>query len=407
MPLFYGRRDGALVAGSTPSLVALALGRDPEAVDLAQPLRHHTGINYLPAPGTRYLGIRRLLRDQRLNLAADRIERHPAPIVPLASYAAAVETLAGELAASPGSSGRRPGHGLRPADRGPDSRTIVAAFVAEGIAFETVTLRSKAKPEDDITVARRISRQLGVRHHVIDLETPPDPAAGAAYRLQTGGGTNGWDLTDLFPGNAYRFLAAGDVMVGGACFGSAARSCRRFDGLTLATAPAPSSGGGSPGRQDRRSLARLPRRLARLAAADPYPLDCRDQLTSTSASATWIATSRRASTCCRLTPASGEQPAIYAALLTPDARERRRPAAARRDRAHSPRAAGTPVNPVPLGRRVPAGLASPRCGAAIRSRRAPARLRPRRGRPPWRGTCGWCRAARRRCPGRSAGRARA
>jgi hypothetical protein len=221
-----------------------------------------------------------------------------------------------------------------------------------------VTLRSKAKPEDDITVARRISRQLSVRHHVIDLETPPDPAAGAAYWLQTGGGTNGWDLTDLFPGNAYRFLAAGDVMVGGLCFGIGREKLVLLGGLTLANATG----------------AEIWRRLGQEGPAvfhgflddwlawrrqDPYPLDFAASFYLDQRIPSWIATMMSGFDLLPGHPANN--PEIYAALLTPDARERR---AGRLQHeviaALAPGLAGIPVNPVSLGRRLWALAALPR-----------------------------------------------
>ena len=48
---------------------------------------------------------------------------------------------------------------------------------------------------------------------------------------------NGIDLKVLFPGNSYRFLEAGDVMVGGLGFEVGRQKFRdRFVGLTLETA---------------------------------------------------------------------------------------------------------------------------------------------------------------------------
>jgi hypothetical protein len=76
-----------------------------------------------------------------------------------------------------------------------------------------------------------------VRHTVIDLQRPPDPELGRMYRLQTSGGINCADLKVLFPGNTYRFLEAGDVMVGGLGFEFGRQKFKEFfDGLDLETA---------------------------------------------------------------------------------------------------------------------------------------------------------------------------
>ena len=54
-------------------------------------------MNYVPSPGTRYRGIRRLMRDQRLNIVTGEVEHRPAQLTAAGSYQQAVDAVAEEL----------------------------------------------------------------------------------------------------------------------------------------------------------------------------------------------------------------------------------------------------------------------------------------------------------------------
>ena len=235
LSIFYGREGDAVVISSNAGLVARTLRGQAVEPDFPQALPPRTTLqNYIPSPGSRYIGVRRMLRDQRLNIPSGPIERHHSSIVPLESDAAAVETVAAELC--------RFAHEVRTRtagtiflqlSAGKDSRTVAAAFKAAGIDFETITFGSIKSP--DFRIARSLSQALGVRHSGVSSEAH-DPTVAEVYREQTSDAIHDWDLITLFPGNAYRFVQPGDVMIGGACFEIGRQKfLPAFEGLTLPT----------------------------------------------------------------------------------------------------------------------------------------------------------------------------
>lgn len=216
--LHYGSREGRHVVSSSPGLAAYVLHGGFRPVDVDAPLEHRAAINYIPAPGTAFAGVRKLFHDQKIHLPSMIVEHRPSEIRPLASYGGAKTALAERLCGFAEELRRRvPGTVYLPLTAGLDSRLIAAAFSAAGLPFEAVTTEYVGKPDTDITVARAISRKLGIRHQVIGLK-PFDHSRATALRQHTSGAYCDWENTHLFPGDAYRFLNPGDAMILGGCF---------------------------------------------------------------------------------------------------------------------------------------------------------------------------------------------
>lgn len=236
--LHHGARGERRVVSSSAALAARALHGHVRPPDLEGALEHRSRINYVPAPGAPFLGLRKLLHDQTLDLRDFRVGHRPSPIRRLASYDAAMAALVAELVGfAQELKARVPGTVYLPLTAGLDSRTLLAALLAAEVPFETVTLDYRGKPRTDVAVARAISRRLGLRHHVLRLG-PPDPAAAARFAAHTAGAFLDWDHTHVFPGGGYRYLRPGDAMLVGACFEvgrqTAGEGC--FAGLDFATA---------------------------------------------------------------------------------------------------------------------------------------------------------------------------
>jgi hypothetical protein len=80
-----------------------------------------------------------------------------------------------------------------------------------------MTFRCVGKPDIDATIAGRISRAIGVRHQVLQLETLVPSRSEPLVEI-VGGAYDDWDISHLFPGNGYRYLKGGDAMLVGGCF---------------------------------------------------------------------------------------------------------------------------------------------------------------------------------------------
>ena len=217
--MFYGRIGDAFALGSSPALVMLALTGAVPPFDLTDPLDHRGAINFVPAPGTRWHAVRRLFCDQAFDLATGEVVHADHGIRPLAGFAAAVETAAEELVGFARElAARTPGRIVLPLTAGLDSRTVAAAFLAAGIAFETTTQHYTGKPPTDVRIAAAISRRFGLKHQVVTLATPPDTEAAARLAEHTAGAFLEWEHSHLYPGRAYRYLREGDAMIVAGCF---------------------------------------------------------------------------------------------------------------------------------------------------------------------------------------------
>ncbi len=218
LALFHTGAGEDLVVASHPALaLQCSLGTVPP-YDITDPLEHRHPINFIPAPATRWRAVRRTFCDQAIDLDAAAVVHADHGIRPMPSFAAARDAIAEELCRFAEEARRRiPGTVFLPLTAGLDSRTVAAAFLATGLPFETVTLRFVGKPATDATVARRISRAFGLRHQALALRKP-DPALRDRFAAQVSDAFEDWTLTHTFPGDAYRYLRAGDAMIVAGCF---------------------------------------------------------------------------------------------------------------------------------------------------------------------------------------------
>jgi hypothetical protein len=216
--VFYAERDGQMAISSSPELAAHALYGEHQPADVALELEHRRMINYIPAPGCRWSTVRRLLPDQAIDLASGQILAAGSGIQPLPSFDAAVDAMSAALCAfATELQSRIPGRVYLPLSAGLDSRTLAAAFLAAGLPFDTTTMRFAGKPMADVRISHKISRRLGLRHHIMEAHAP-DPAVAALLDRHISGAYSDWDLSHLIPGDAYRYQQEGDAMIPGACF---------------------------------------------------------------------------------------------------------------------------------------------------------------------------------------------
>lgn len=360
LAIFYGGEAGDRVVASSARLAAAVLrgesaGPLTPLPDIRQELRHPSLMGYLPSPGSRFREVRRLMRDQRLDVRTGVVDRLPSPLPPAASEREAADAVAGELTRFARElRDRTPGRIHLQLTAGLDSRTLLAAFHAAGLPFETVTFRTPFKPDEDAAVAGSLARALGVRHSVIDVQTPLDPGARQTYLLQTSGGINGADLKVLFPGDSYRFLEAGDAMVGGLGFEVGRQYFREaFGGLTLGTATGAEIWrrlAGEPGGE----LAGFLDRWLDWRRQDPYPFTLAASFYLDQRLGAWAATLMSGFDLLpglTLHPATGSR--IMAAMLSPEI-EAQIDGRLQRDviGALAPGLLRYPLNPVPLRRRI-------------------------------------------------------
>ncbi|MBL6079175.1 hypothetical protein JMJ56_14245 [Belnapia sp. T18] len=231
LPIHYGDTpDGPLVT-SSPSLAAQLGGGAVIHREIAW-----SGLNWTPPPAAGVAGIARLMRDQRLAIPTATAERVDCPIRPAASVTAARDGMAADLTTLAGTLKDRAGTTYLALTAGLDSRTLLASLLAAGTRFECVTQSFDGVKPADIEIAGRISRHLGVRHHVIG----PEAFDEAALRLWREHGLESYSDADdahLIPQNQYRFLGADDTLVRGGCFEFGRRFyASRFVGLNFGNA---------------------------------------------------------------------------------------------------------------------------------------------------------------------------
>jgi hypothetical protein len=231
LPIYYGTTpDGPLIT-SSPSLAARLGGGAVTHREIAW-----SGLNWTPPPATAVAGIATLLRDQRLVIPSATVEGLDCPIRPAASVEAARDEMAADLTSLAGTLKDRGGTTYLALTAGLDSRTLLAGLLAAGTRFECVTQSFDGVKPADIEIAGRISRHLGVPHHVID----PEAFDEAPLRLWREHGLESYHDADdahLIPQNQYRFLGAGDLLVRGGCFEFGRRFyASRFTGLDFGNA---------------------------------------------------------------------------------------------------------------------------------------------------------------------------
>lgn len=185
-------RDGVLIPDATASLslyydgehasssaAVLASGRA-----LSGPLGHGVGMDWYPAPGSAVEGVRRLLPSQALKGGAviPRALPTPRPAEPEALLRSlqdrlitGLQNLAGKGTIALGLTG---GH---------DSRALLAAAVAAGVAVEAYTLEHATISSADRDLPPRLAAAAGVPHRYVRSGGPPDPERLKLWDAHTAG----------------------------------------------------------------------------------------------------------------------------------------------------------------------------------------------------------------------------
>lgn len=211
-PIYYGNTpEGPFVTSS----LALA-GRMTDAAT-GQRQISWAGLNWTPPPGTPVSGFRKLMRDQRLHIPTATAEPIDRALRPAASVEQARDNMAEDLAGISGTLQDRPGTIYLALTAGLDSRTLLAALIATDTRFECITQTFDGVNPNDIEVAGRIARHLGLKHHVIGPEIR-DESLTQIWREHSAKTYSDADNIHLLPQNQYRFLKADDVLVRGGCF---------------------------------------------------------------------------------------------------------------------------------------------------------------------------------------------
>lgn len=120
----------------------------------------------------------------------------------------------------------------------PDGPLVTSSpgLAARLTRFECVTQSFDGVKPADIEIAGRISRHLGLRHHVVGPEAF-DEAPLRLWREHALDSYRDADDVHLIPQNQYRFLGAGDLLVRGGCFEFGRRFyASRFTGLDFGNA---------------------------------------------------------------------------------------------------------------------------------------------------------------------------
>jgi hypothetical protein len=176
-----------------------------------------TGMNWNPLPGSPLKGIRRLLRDQSLNLSSFSASfRREATLAPLSATQSALDTLCSSLRTTTAALVNQ-GQLLLALTAGMDSRTLAAALLSNNVRFECVTHNFRGVKRADVTVAHAICRYLGVRHHVIDSVAAGDGPVDV-WRQHTLGSYDDADNNVLFNADQYRFLQRDSILIRGGVF---------------------------------------------------------------------------------------------------------------------------------------------------------------------------------------------
>jgi len=217
--VFFGGHGENICVGSSAELVAAFLaGRPHPEPDTVIDLEHRAFMNYIPAPGTRWRAVRRLLSDQAFDLRKGEVVAIDDGISPLSDFNTAVDVVAEELCNFASALGQRVDGVIDvKLTAGYDSRTLVAAFAAAGVPFRTSTLDFVGKPKSDIDHARKISKVLGVPHVI---QTPLDsaPELRSLVDRHVSGSLTDWATTHMIPGMIDSDLSESDAIVVGHCF---------------------------------------------------------------------------------------------------------------------------------------------------------------------------------------------
>jgi hypothetical protein len=175
-----------------------------------------SGMNWNPLPLSTLTGVRRLMRDQALDLSNLSVHFRPeASLPPLGDEQSALDTLCasltGAMAALPNQ-----GRPLLALTAGLDSRTLASALLSSGVKFECVTQVIDGRTSD-VSVAHSICRHLGVKHHVVGPGRT-DRGAVETWRRHTLGSYDDADNNVLLGADQYRFSHSETILIRGGIF---------------------------------------------------------------------------------------------------------------------------------------------------------------------------------------------
>jgi hypothetical protein len=219
LSLFYVGDDQEFIVTSSIALFAELFGKEPDtAVDL-----EWSGINWVPGPGSRSPYLRKLFCDQAINFETHSIEKAEWGLQPHPTEADAAQALARRLVLAIQALAKRFNTIYLGMTAGLDSRTFLAAFLASGVDFRTITHSFPGMDRMDLQTAERLSARFGFAHSAI-TPLPRNPNLLQQWEEHTGRGVWDADAEHFIPGDHYRFLLPNDLMVRGNCV----EICRRW-----------------------------------------------------------------------------------------------------------------------------------------------------------------------------------
>ena len=213
MALYYGGTRHQPFVTSSPALAAQLGATARSRIQL----KWKVGLNWIPSPGSRAVGVARLLRDQTLNIPGLAVAFCARPVTPLCSVAESEHMLASGLAHVFQQISKSHGKIYLALTAGLDSRTLFAVLLTSGIRFEAITQSFPGVNSGDLRIAAELCRHAGVRHRIVQTEEP-DVEAVAALSVHTADSSEGADGRYLIPGNAYRFVERDCALIRGGCF---------------------------------------------------------------------------------------------------------------------------------------------------------------------------------------------
>ena len=211
MAVFYARDPAAVVCSSSVALIVQVAG----VATLARELRWRgRSMNWDPSPSCRALRFSRLFFDQALDLKSGRPEQLPRP--PLSIAGDPAERLAEYLARFMTALATLSRPIYLPLTAGNDSRTLLAAALAQKLDFTAYTdLRGGRSVVDD-HVAKRLARRYGFRH-ISNWPGARDEAGSSAYAAHTAG-CEGDSGSEQVLNSLYRMFPPGAITLSGGVF---------------------------------------------------------------------------------------------------------------------------------------------------------------------------------------------
>lgn len=214
--IYFYRSGHRTLCTSSPALAAEIL----ELPVRDQQFEWPSPINYFLSPGSRVLGLKRLIPDQTLNIADGQLSaREHQPFKHLDAIEDPVDSLGRALTRVIQEASELYDTIYLPLTAGRDSRTLFAALLQTRADFTAVTQTIGSGPGDtaDIEVATKLCKQYKIRHEVISpLEASHQ--ISLAIPKHTLRSVENAGSAILIPTRQYDFLADDDVLLKGGIF---------------------------------------------------------------------------------------------------------------------------------------------------------------------------------------------